>query len=75
MSKLRYYFKPNSLTWWSGVLLIALGALQALEVQLVGLDVLSEVLAGLSGSSSSPAQMILFGLTAIGLGARKGETA
>ena len=75
MDKLRYYFKPNSLTWWSGILLISLGALQALEVGVVGLDVLSEVLAGLMGASSSPAQMILFGLTAVGIGARKGETA
>lgn len=75
MKTLRYYFKPNSLTWWSGILLIVLGALQALEVDFTGIDVISEVISGLVGASSAPAQMILFGLTAVGIGARKGEGA
>lgn len=69
------YIRTRSLTWWTGVLAIALGLLQATGLPLAhdataGLvGTLSLVLSSLLGdpTSSAPAPLIILGLSVIGI--------
>lgn len=74
------YIRPKSLTWWAGIMMIAIGAAQAAGWPPEGGDsaqgvvgvvaaltaALAQVLGGLGGEQS-PAALIGLGLTAIGL--------
>lgn len=65
MTKLRSYFQPDSLTWWSGVALIAMGALNILKPET---EAYGQVLTALTGTGDymPPAMMIAFGTGLIG---------
>lgn len=74
------YIRPKSLTWWAGILMIAIGAAQAAGWPTQGTDgadglvgiisaltaALVQVLGG-TGGEQSPAALIGLGLAAIGL--------
>lgn len=61
------YLQPASLTWWSGVVCIALGGMMILDNQ-PHIAELSHIVAALTGSmDASPAQLILTGFGLIGI--------
>jgi hypothetical protein len=60
----------ESLTWWSGVFATGIGVALAVGADNPAWGVAGEVLAQLTGSGTSPASLILGGLTAIGLRAK-----
>lgn len=61
------YFKPKSLTWWSGVAAIITGIVGIFRPET---GPLSEALGALLGADGSPASLIALGATAIGLRAK-----
>lgn len=64
----RRYFRPRSLTWWSGVIAIGLGGLAVVAPNSLAVSTFSEVLSALmGGADASPAQLILTGLAVIGI--------
>lgn len=61
------YIRPTSLTWWSGVAMIAIGALQIFNPS-DATNELAKALNVLTGEgAASPGQMIGVGLGLIGL--------
>jgi drug/metabolite transporter (DMT)-like permease len=62
------YFRPVSLTWWSGALMIIIGVLMILNPDSNKASAIAEVLAAFSGGDSSPASLIFLGSGLIGLG-------
>ncbi len=61
------YFKPTSLTWWSGITALALGILM-LVCRSCELGDFGALIAALAGSGdASPAGLIVLGLGLIGL--------
>jgi hypothetical protein len=63
----RRYFRPHSLTWWSGVLLIATGFAMMFS-QAYGLFEFARVLALFAGAGdASPAMLIGTGAGLIGI--------
>lgn len=63
----RRYFRPESLTWWSGVLLILTGAAMMFS-QAYGLAEFGRLLAMFAGSAdASPAMLIGTGAGLIGI--------
>lgn len=61
------YFRPKTITWWTGALCIALGILQ-IVCKTCELGEFGAVLAMLGGSSdTSPAGLIFIGLGFIGI--------
>ncbi len=62
------YFRPKSLSWWSGILLIAFGAAQLGFKDNIQFAEISQFLTLMSGGTdASPAMMIFTGLGVIGL--------
>lgn len=62
------YFRPASLTWWSGIVAIGLGAVAAVNPG-PALAEFSEVLAVLlGGEDASPAGLMLIGAGLVGIG-------
>lgn len=61
------YFRPKSLTWWSGIASITIGATAMLcdVCEISELQSLAAMLMG--GTDGSPAMLIMMGLIAIGL--------
>lgn len=72
-SLFKYYFKPNSVVWLTGVASITLGVVLGIKPDHYVVNIVGEVFAGLQGTQANPAQLILTGLMAFGIGARKGE--
>lgn len=66
-----YYFRPDSWTWLVGLGAIALAAAQVAKPEYMPVQLLSDIVAGLNGVSSDPAQLAVLGLGLLGLGARK----
>lgn len=72
MARLKTYFLPKTLTWWIGLLAVALGLLMVLQPdRSADLGPLAVVIAGLVGASdASPVNLILMGLGLIGIRAK-----
>lgn len=67
-AKLKSYVNLKSLSWWGGALMVAMGIAMAIGYDKFGVSDFSVVLASLMGSTeTSPAELILFGLSVIGL--------
>lgn len=60
------YFKPKSVTWWASLVPLVIGLYQVSGVATPGLDVLSNIVAGLYGGIS-PFALINLGLAGIGI--------
>ena len=61
------YFRPKSLTWWSSMIAIALGAL-GFVCSTCDLGELSKLIVMLNGGGdNSPASLVMLGLVGIGL--------
>ena len=72
MKHLSSYFLPASLTWWAGILAVALGILSMTgwhEEQVSQIGVVLATLYG--GHASSPASLILLGLGLLGFRAKQ----
>lgn len=64
------YIQPRSMTWWVGVVAIVLGILQMMHPG-AGWGELGIVLSAFVGSAdASPAGLMLFGLSMIGIRAK-----
>lgn len=64
----RRYFRPNSMTWWAGVMSILLGVLRLSGVEHTAVPELGRTLTMLFGGvDSSPAALIVLGLGLIGI--------
>ena len=62
------YFRPTSLTWWSGALAFILGNALIFLPDSAAIAEWAKVLSALTGGDdASPAALILFGLGIIGL--------
>lgn len=62
------YFKPKSVTWWSGVACIGIGALNIIKPETLVYGELLSAFVG--GASMPPAMMIATGLGLIGVRAK-----
>jgi len=60
------YYKPNSLTWWTGVLQIAVGMALAVSANVGALEPLRGALTDLTGGVT-PYQYMMMGLGLVGL--------
>lgn len=60
------YFKPNSLTWWTGVAQVAVGVALAVSANVAPLQVANGVLVDLTGGMSAY-QYMMMGFGLIGL--------
>lgn len=69
MKQISDYFKPTSLTWWGGVLMLLVGSLGAENLNFPGLSAVTEILGALAGDAS-PALLIGNGLAFIGVRAK-----
>ena len=67
------YFKPKSLTWWSGVAAVGVGFAMAAGLKHPSLGAVGQLLAALSGSDASPASLIVLGTGLIGIRAKLGR--
>ncbi|MTH95698.1 hypothetical protein [Roseibium sp. RKSG952] len=62
------YFRPNSMTWWAGLLAFSTGAASLVLPATGPLDQVSNLIALLAGSGdASPAGLMFLGLGLIGL--------
>ena len=59
------YFKPKSLTWWTGTAALAGGLLMALGGQIDAFAPVAAILTDLTGISE-PYMLITYGLTTVG---------
>lgn len=67
------YFKPNSITWWAGVLSISTGLIAMFQPSSAVVGEVAHLMALLTGGSdSAPAVLIFSGLGLIGLRAAPG---
>lgn len=64
------YFKPLSITWWSGIIPLIAG-LSVATVDLHGMTAIVSTINNLSGDIPA-SSMILYGMTAIGLRGKDG---
>lgn len=63
------YFRPLSLTWWSGILAIATGSSLMVMPDSFGLTELGRLLAMFAGSGdASPAALVFLGSGLVGIG-------
>lgn len=71
MGKFKSYINPGSLSWWSGIVAIALGTASAFGLDHPALGEFSKVIAALTGGTdASPAGLILLGTGIIGIRAK-----
>lgn len=70
---IRDYFKPKSVTWWSGVVAVALGGAMLLGYDTPTAGRLGETVAMLVGATASPASLISVGFGLIGIRAKLGR--
>lgn len=63
------YFRPKSLTWWSGLLAIATGLATMAMPASLGLTELGRLISMFAGSGdASPAALVFLGSGLVGLG-------
>lgn len=68
------YFKPKSLTWWSGVVMALIGISMYGPIgDLPYLGGFAQLFAAMAGTDASPAALILGGTGLIGLRAKLGR--
>lgn len=60
------YYKPHSMTWWTGVAQVAVGAALAVSANVIALSAFNGVLVDLTGGVT-PYQYMMMGLGLIGL--------
>ena len=70
---MRDYFKPKSVTWWSGVIAIGIGLAQTFGLTHPAWGEFGQVIAMLSGSDASPASLMVLGAGLIGIRAKLGR--
>lgn len=71
MDKLKSYFNPGSLSWWSGIVAIILGTVSAFGFDHPAIGEFGRVIAALTGGTdASPAGLILLGTGIIGIRAK-----
>ena len=67
------YFKPKSLTWWSGVIAVGVGFALSAGLDHPSLGAVGQLLAALGGGDASPAALIFMGTGLIGIRAKLGR--
>ncbi len=72
MEALKPYFQPKSLTWWSGVAMIAVGSALMAGLNHPAWGHVAYLLSLMAGNSAAvvPAQLVFTGLMAIGIRAK-----
>lgn len=65
------YFRPSSLTWWSGVLAVATGVASMVMPESLAVTEVGRLLAMFAGSAdASPAALVFLGTGLIGVRAK-----